>query len=860
MKATTRVPHPTTVITAEAVSACRFGIPAPPRHHVPRERALEALSRTDAAPLVVVTAPAGTGKSTLVAEWVKAEGGSGDTAWVTFDGPRKNLGEPDVFWACVVRCLAELGVDVPPYRRARPPSEWLPSLVSAVVATGQRLTLVLDDHHLVTADVADDVDLLLRLTNGCLRLVFSGRRPPVLPLYRYRMADTVVELGFAELAFDDAEAAALLAASGAEAKPSEVAAVNAYHGGWAAGLVLEGRHRREGTGVDDTADVDVTDYVCREVLDPLPPRARRLLLGTCTEETFDDELAHDLVGPDAERLTRLARCCAFATTTADGRHAYPPVFRDVLRGQLAREDAPDRAEIHAIVGQRLRRGGAKDRALREFVAAGAYDEAAELLIADQLVGQLLTEGPDGALRSYCAPLLDTTSRAGPLVLAATKLADGDTVGCADALARVPDPRTDTALWGCVSALDALRARLASDADGALTTAEAAQRALGDTGTFHPSGPLPTLVRIARGVALLRHGAFDLARAVFEETATRQDGRALFAPYADCLAHLALTDALEGYLARAEHTAAEALTLTAPVTPFSGHATAQVALALVALDRDDPGTAWHHATTAEPTPDPLTRHLARHVVAGVEALEGHPTAAASRLHAALAEATATDPWAADHLRVESARLALLEGHPALALHELGPLGNSHVGRHHEPHPDAAVVRAAAHTRRNEDGPAQRALATVLEGFPPLRPRVEALLVETERRLRHRSPARAATVLDISLRLAAPERLRLPFRQAAPEVRRLLTTEVRGAHHWLGHAHEPSATAPAQPLTAREREVLGYLTELLTTEEIAEVMVVSVNTVRTHVRGILRKLGVNRRYAAVRRARELGLLDD
>jgi LuxR family maltose regulon positive regulatory protein len=64
---------------------------------------------------------------------------------------------------------------------------------------------------------------------------------------------------------------------------------------------------------------------------------------------------------------------------------------------------------------------------------------------------------------------------------------------------------------------------------------------------------------------------------------------------------------------------------------------------------------------------------------------------------------------------------------------------------------------------------------------------------------------------------------------------------------------------ESLTAKEREVLGHLEELLTTEEMAEKMFVSVNTIRTHVRSILRKLGVNRRNSAVRRARELGLLD-
>jgi LuxR family maltose regulon positive regulatory protein len=64
---------------------------------------------------------------------------------------------------------------------------------------------------------------------------------------------------------------------------------------------------------------------------------------------------------------------------------------------------------------------------------------------------------------------------------------------------------------------------------------------------------------------------------------------------------------------------------------------------------------------------------------------------------------------------------------------------------------------------------------------------------------------------------------------------------------------------EPLTAKETEVLGLLSELLSTQEIAEEMFVSVNTVRTHVRGILRKLGVSRRTDAVRRGWALGLVE-
>ncbi|CAM2988715.1 LuxR C-terminal-related transcriptional regulator [Saccharomonospora xinjiangensis] len=847
--------------TADAMAACRFDVPDLPRNHVARTRALHLLAEADQVPLVVVGGPAGTGKTTLVAEWVKAEGRAGDAAWVTFEARATDSRGPDVFWACLVRCLTELGVEVPAPGSSTP--GWLRALASAVTCAGRRLTVVLDNHHLVPADVAEDVGLLLRLTNGSLRLVFCGRGAPALPLYRYRLAGTVVELGFRELAFDDREAAALLSEPGEPPRQAVVGEVNDYHGGWAAGLVLSGLPSRgdatgESTAQDAGGDLgDIDDYVRREVLDPLPAQARRFLLGTCVTERFDSELALDLAGVEAEDLVRLAETRAFALPAGDG-HRFPGVFRDVLRRQLTHSDASLQKDVRTKAGRWLHRHGEPVEALRQFAKAGAWEEASALLIDEQLVARLLQEGQGGELHALCATLPPTASRAGPVVRAALRLTDGDAAGCADALAGVMADLTagDPALRSCVAALDAVRARLADDADNALASAEAAWRVLGESTTVHSARSLPALVHLARGVALLRHGSFDLARAVFEEPAPPLGTRHPAVVHADRLAHLALTDALEGYLARAEQAATEALALSAPQSPFGAHAAARVALGLVALDRCDPEAARRHAIAAGPAREPLTRYLVQQVIAGVEAAEGHPTAAASRLHAVLAQATVTDPWTAGHLRVEIARIALIEGNPGLALNELGPLDGPRCGAH----PEAAAVRAAAFTRRDEDSRAQRALADVTESYSPLRPRVEALLVEAERRLRHHSPSRAATALDASLRLAEPERLRLPFRQAEPDVRHLLANDSLRHRRWLGGTGGANGAGPVEALTAREREVLGHLTDLLTTEEIAEAMVVSVNTVRTHVRGILRKLGVNRRYAAVRRARELGLLDE
>ncbi len=116
------------------------------------------------------------------------------------------------------------------------------------------------------------------------------------------------------------------------------------------------------------------------------------------------------------------------------------------------------------------------------------------------------------------------------------------------------------------------------------------------------------------------------------------------------------------------------------------------------------------------------------------------------------------------------------------------------------------------------------------------------------------------LERSLQLAAPERLRRPFFEGSPYVRNRLLggTELGARHGWLDPGDRAADLLGNEPLTNKEREVLGHLAELLSTEEIADAMFVTLNTVRTHVRSILRKLGVPRRNEAVRRGWELDLI--
>ena len=162
------------------------------------------------------------------------------------------------------------------------------------------------------------------------------------------------------------------------------------------------------------------------------------------------------------------------------------------------------------------------------------------------------------------------------------------------------------------------------------------------------------------------------------------------------------------------------------------------------------------------------------------------------------------------------------------------------------------------------------------------RVSVLILQSAHALGRGEGHRARTALRRALELAAPEAMRRPFRDGPASVREALGSDpaLLTQHAWLGmeasrHATERSRLVAEpgvgsgadaemldgqviEPLTPKEQQVLGLLAELLTTEEIAATMFVSVNTVRTHIRSVLRKLAVSRRNDAVRRARALSLI--
>jgi LuxR family transcriptional regulator, maltose regulon positive regulatory protein len=864
-----------------------LGTPSVGTFHVRRPRLVQRLKSAHECQLILVSAPAGYGKTSLVADWIGSLGADERTAWVTFEE------HDEGFWHGLVGCLESMGVeasaDTFSHTGPRVDPRLLTSLASLIAAQGSRLRVVVDGHDIISEAVGRDLDFLLRHSGHRLQLVLLTRSDPLMPLYRYRLDDTIAELRMRDLAFTDAEASELFASNGVELGESSIEALNARAEGWAVGLRFASAMLRERADTDAAvAEVvgdsgNIAEYLVAEVLEVQTPEIRQLLLSTSITDMVRPGLDAALGGASAARdLSLLTRENAFVEPVPGhpGCYRYHPFFRDLLRATLTYEDPQELERLHRVAAEWFADHGEVEESVRQLTAIHAWDEAARRVVANHGLGELLLHGSSGTLRNRLRTMPRVTrGPAAPLVRAALSLLQGETAQSARDLVRArqaidsspgkPDDDAEVAL----AVLDALRARN-DDPRTAAELADRAATALTSTLGAHPD-PDPLLVGLvgaSRGIAAIRAGDLTLAAENFTEVASAASPPEPLLT-AESEGFLALLSCFQGRLSHAGELAGRALAAAEQIgLPAVGRpSAASLALAWVAVERCDLPAAVGHAAQAGKSRflagDPVSLAVLALIRSRTEAARGHLPHASSIVQAAIAEATA-DEWSTEVLHLEAARLALANG-------RLGLVGEHLAGPYGREEPETVLLEAQLALARGDDLDLDTASA-VLESSTALHLQVSGLLTLAADRLRDGSPGRARVAVDRALRLAAGENLRRPFHEATPEVRQLLLNDAGLlAHHpWLGadgrspavdrnrsDPLKPSTEEPApvlEELTPRELEVLGHLAELLSTEEIANAMFVSVNTVRTHVRSILRKLGVPRRNAAVRRARELDLI--
>ena len=870
---------PLAVPLTDLLQRARLAVPRLTQAHLHRERLLSALSGATA-PFVLVSAPAGSGKTSLAAEWAASPQGPRRLVWVTCQD-----GDADP-WSDV---LAGLGRSAPSRAtRAAVPADngaaALRRFLEEPDPSPEPWTVLLDGYQLTSLEAAHDLDLLLRAADGRLRLVLLTRVDPVLPLHRYRLNGDVVELRGSDLAFTDGEAAALLGSCGVRLSGPEVHALNHRLAGWAAGLrfavpVMAGHpapHELVSTAV--TYNGDINAYLVEEVLDAQPPRVRELLMATCVPDTVSPELLEELTGEPAVPSTlALTRANVFMETLPGGSSflRYPPFFRDLVRAQLAYESPERLAELHRVVAAWYARQDMWDDVVTHLAGARDWDGVAGILVGRLLLGRLLCEEPDGPLRSVTSPFRRVASGLGPevdLVAAAVALLDDDRERFAVRLAAAKRADGSDAVAVTAAVLEAWVASGAADpqtAAGLSVRGKDVWREYGGFTSQVTGDDLAAVLTLSRARTAMRHGASDEATALLEQTLAGSTGTWSRLHRSACLAHLALLDAREGSLAKAGAEAAQALQLTEGQQPSAqtrvARATAHLAGALVSLEGYDLTAVRGHLADAAPPHEPLWRVVAEIAAAGLERGESDLDSAAARLDAATSTAAAAGPWLVEWLRVERARVRLALGRPGEALTVLDEVRVDTL--------EASVVRAGAEVASGRRAAARARLPQIrAASTSSVQREVAARLLEAAV-VAPTSQHRAQTTLACAVQLGRREGLTRPFHEAEPAVAAMLAGEHRPpAAPAPVVAVEPTIPQQRRPstmetrservvdaLTPRELEVLACMSEWLTTPEIAEKLFVSVNTVRTHVRNILTKLGVTRRNAAIREAQRRGLLE-
>src|SRR5215218_9340996 len=368
--------------------------PAPRPGLVPRAGLQSLLQASLQAKLCLVGAPAGFGKTTLLAHW-RAVAGGGRVAWVSLE---EGDNDPTRFWSYLVAALrtVEPGVGAVAQGALRGPSVELervvvPSLVNDLSAVSGPLVLVLDDYHVVTdATCHQTLGLFLDQLPADVHVVLSTRLDPPLPLARMRARGELTELRAAELQFTDEEASELLNGSmGLTLAAEDVARLAERTEGWAAGLVLAGlslRGRPDPSGFIASfsgGDRHVADYLVAEALERQPPELSSFLLRTSVLERLSGPLCDAVLETQgsAKLLGELEASNLFVVPLDDRRqwYRYHQLFADLLYLQLGAREPGLVPVLHRRAAAWHQAAGEVDEAIGHASAAGDLAEAGTLI-------------------------------------------------------------------------------------------------------------------------------------------------------------------------------------------------------------------------------------------------------------------------------------------------------------------------------------------------------------------------------------------------------------------------------------------------------------------------------------------------
>jgi len=856
---------------------------------------LATLDRAAARKVTIISAPAGSGKTSLLRTWADRLSQPHRNAVLQV---QRDQHDAQQFWLALLSAVRQASATT---GGAEPPAAtpdfngraMVDRALSELAGQRGRLILVIDDlHELTSPDALAQLTRLLTNLPGDVHAVLATRRDLPLRLHQLRLAGELAEIRAADLRFTEREARELLDASGIALSEAGVALLHQRTEGWAAGLRLAAisladhpdpeRFVAEFSGSDRT----LAEYLIAEMLERQPDDVKDLLLRTSLLGQVNGELADLLTGrPGSERiLLQLEDANAFVVSLDPERtwFRYHHLFGDLLRLELRRTLPAEVPALHRQAAEWLTEHGQVVDAIRHTQAAGDWRGAARLL-ADcsfsmtldgqtqtiQALSQAFPQGADHPELALVHATVDLVQ--GRLDEAAAHLAVAETY------AETAPPDRQRRLRIAIASLKLSLARRRGHFAG--VTEQAKFLASPVTGRSDEDIALGSDLR---AVALMNLGIVEAwSLALPDAERHLQEGavlaRNIGRPYLEvsCLAQLGFASKIRPF-ATTRRRCHEAIALADRhgwgAEPIVAPALVTLAANLVWTGEFDEGERW-----LQRTEQALQTDTGPGIGLLVHIASGMLQAGRGRRHEALEEFSA-----AEHLR------SRLEGSHALASQVTGWMlaTQARVGL---PGEARALLAALDDERANsgeignaraviclaEGNPAAAlaAVQDVLHGTAPVIGYVTVVETHLLARLAHRAlgDQRAANqAAERALGLAEPDRLVLPFvltgsgelLEALPRhetAHAALLTDILDVVHGSSLAAKDQPSSPqTEELSPSELRVLRYLPTNLSRPEIASELSVSVNTVNTHVRNIYAKLQARDRSSAVQRARDLRLL--
>ena len=896
----------------------KLNVPKLRRSPVARQRLSDRLRQGAAeSKLTLVSAPAGFGKTTLLAEWL-ALSSERSIAWLSLD---EGDSEPASFWTYLITALQTVAPGIganalSTLQEPQPPpiETALATLLNELSAVPNGIVLVLDDYHLVEAhDIHVGMAFLLEHLPPRVHVVIATRADPALPLSRMRARGELVEIRASDLRFTPDEAAAyLMDVMGLDLSAADVAALEGRTEGWIAALQLAGLSMQ---GRDDVAgfiagfagdDRYIVDYLVEEVLHRQPEEVRSFLQQTSILARMSGPLCDAVTGQVGSRATleALERGNLFLVPLDDRRqwYRYHHLFADVLQARLLDEQADHAAELHRRATDWYEQNGERAEAIRHALAGGDVARAADLI--ELAIPATRQARQEATLRRWLEALPDELIRVRPVLsnaFAGSILVRGEIEGVEarlqDAERWLDAAAEPTGREGRPSAMVVVNEAAFRSLPSAIAIHRAGQaRILGDVaGTMAHARRTLDLVgedeHLARGAASALLGLSywtggDLASAQdWYVNAMASLEKAGYLPdVIGCALTMADIHMAQGRLHDAMRTYERGLqvSIAGGLPVPRGTADMHVGISGLFRERNDLEAASRHLQTSRELGEtnglPQNPYRLRVAAARIRQAEGDLDGALELLSEAerlfIADFSPNvRPVAAIKARACIAGGKLSEASAWVREHGLSTADDL-TYLHEFEHVTLAKLVLAQGTRERAD----HTIREVLEFLARLLAAAESgdrtgsiidiLVVQALAHHAFGDATAAVASLARAIDLAEPEGYVRVFLDEGPPMAALLklAAKQQNAPSYVrrllaagkDEGHTPVDQPLIEPLSERELDVLRLLESDLDGPDIARELTVSLATVRTHTRNIYAKLGVNSRRAAVRRAAELGLL--